>query len=312
MISILQKPRFVPSTGDDTPAHSVFGYVWRMSGWHQAAACALALLVAGLSVAPLELQKRLINDALPAGNVDLLITLGILYAAVIASQGVLKFALRVYQGWLTESAVRYTRHHLARIHCRHGETGTSGRTVAIMGSEVDKLGGFVGESFSEPAVNGGMVVAILGYMLLVEPAVASVCAAFLVPQLLIAPVVQRRINRLLEARVGLVRELGDGVARGLPLDAVGERIDQVFGNRMRIYVFKFLLKGLIGLLNNLAPFSVLVFGGWLVIEGATSLGVVVAFMSGFDRIADPLRQLIAYYRAASQAAVRHDMIARWM
>jgi hypothetical protein len=46
--------------------------------------------------------------------------------------------------------------------------------------------------------------------------------------------------------------------------------------------------------------------------GQTSIGVVVAFISGFDRLADPLRQLIAFYRLATQSRVRHDAIASWM
>jgi hypothetical protein len=39
---------------------------------------------------------------------------------------------------------------------------------------------------------------------------------------------------------------------------------------------------------------------------------VVAFISGFDRLADPLRQLITFYRLATQSRVRHDAIASWM
>jgi len=40
--------------------------------------------------------------------------------------------------------------------------------------------------------------------------------------------------------------------------------------------------------------------------------VIVAFLSGFDRISGPIRDLIAFYRLAAQAEVQHAMIARWM
>ena len=46
---------------------------------------------------------------------------------------------------------------------------------------------------------------------------------------------------------------------------------------MAIHLTKFLLKGTINLANNLAPLGVLVVGGWFVLEGATTVGVVVAF-----------------------------------
>jgi ABC-type bacteriocin/lantibiotic exporter with double-glycine peptidase domain len=68
----------------------------------------------------------------------------------------------------------------------------------------------------------------------------------------------------------------------------------------------------VNLLNGLAPLSVLLVGGVMVIEGETTIGVVVAFISGFDRLSTSLRELIAYYRVAAQAAVQHRMIARWM
>jgi ABC-type bacteriocin/lantibiotic exporter with double-glycine peptidase domain len=50
----------------------------------------------------------------------------------------------------------------------------------------------------------------------------------------------------------------------------------------------------------------------MVIQGETTIGVVVAFISGFERLAASLHELIAYYRIAAQANVQHRMIARWM
>jgi ABC-type multidrug transport system fused ATPase/permease subunit len=270
---------------------------------------------------------------------------------VLLVQGALKFALRLYQGWLSESAIRYTREHLSKIYaCRiasggdleapasddseaatpdeeddagrreaadgAGSRAGGGRAVSIIGAEVDKLGGFVGEAYVSPVINIGTVVAILGYMLIVETAIALVALAFLVPQLVLTPLVQRRINRLTEERVGLMRELGDLVANE-PVESKlpdGEdfqrNLDTVFGNRMRIFFWKFLLKGLINISNHLATLCVLTFGGWLAIAGETSVGVIIAFVTGFERVADPMRRVLNFYRTAQLAAVQHRMIAR--
>mgnify|MGYP003403376523 CR=1 FL=1 len=43
---------------------------------------------------------------------------------------------------------------------------------------------------------------------------------------------------------------------------------------------------MVNFFNGLAPVAALVIGGYLVITGQTSIGVVVAFISGFDRLAD--------------------------
>jgi ABC-type bacteriocin/lantibiotic exporter with double-glycine peptidase domain len=321
MSEFVVRPRAIPTTGDDTPAASVFRYLWRMSGHHQVWICALALLVAVLSMVPLELQRRIVNGAIGERDLDLLMWLGALYAFVAVLSAGLKYALRIYQGWLSESAIRYTRAHLGRIHQdRAGarDAEDKGSAVSIIGAEVEKLGGFVGDALSQPVVNLGMLVAIAGYMLVVEPLVAAVSLLFLLPQALVVPLIQRWINRLIERRVTLVREVGDLIAGRVdpgepkPGRRLTAQLDRVYANRMRIYLLKFAQKLLVNLMNGLAPLGVLVVGGYLVIEGETTIGVIVAFITGFERLSDPLRELLNYYRTAAQAAVQHDMIARWM
>jgi ABC-type bacteriocin/lantibiotic exporter with double-glycine peptidase domain len=55
-----------------------------------------------------------------------------------------------------------------------------------------------------------------------------------------------------------------------------------------------------------------VWGGYLAIQGETDIGTIVAFITGFDRLSGPLRELISFYRTAAQANVQRDMIARWI
>jgi ABC-type bacteriocin/lantibiotic exporter with double-glycine peptidase domain len=50
-------------------------------------------------------------------------------------------------------------------------------------------------------------------------------------------------------------------------------------------------------------------GGYLVINGETTIGTVVAFMSGFERMADPSRQLLAYYRLTAETQMQYRLIA---
>ncbi len=315
------KPQAVVRTGDNSPASSLFAYIWRMSGTHQVWICLLAVGVAVLSMIPLELQRRVIDDAVADRNVDLLVQLGIAYLCVLLIQGGAKFVLRMYQGWLSESAVRYNREHLSKIHDNRPEVSaeqSEGQVVSVIGAEVDKLGGFVGEGLSQPVVNVVMLLATVGFMMTVEPQVAVVSLAFLLPQVIAVPYVQRYINKLVEKRVSLLRDLGDALVE-LPKDdssleqgGIIGQLDATYANHMQMFLFKFGLKVLINLLNALAPLSVLVVGGYLVIEGETTIGVVVAFTSGFDRLANPLRELIGYYRMAAHAMVQHRMIADWI
>ncbi|SLN62544.1 ABC transporter transmembrane domain-containing protein [Oceanibacterium hippocampi] len=315
------KPKSIERTGDDRPVRSLFRFVWRMTGQHQVLVSLVALAVASLSMAPLELQRRIINNAVEDRDATLLIELGAIYLAVVAVQGAIKFGLRIYQGWLSESATAYCRNHLARIHAerdRDDENNGQGRAVSVITTEIDKLAGFVGEGISQPVVNLGMFVAITGYMLVVDPLVAALSFAFLVPQLILVPFVQSWLNRLIEERLKLIRGLSDTITGaeedGGSLTGDGFRtvVHEVYRNRIKIVALKSVLKAAVNLMNNLAPLSVLLVGGYLAIQGETTIGIVVAFMSGFDRLADPMRELLNFYRIAAQADVQHRMITRWM
>ena len=307
-------PRHIPSTGDDSPARSVWGYVWRMTGLHQVAAGALAVLGSALVFAPVELQRRIVDDAIAPGNAGLLLELGLAYGAVLLLAQAAKTALFVYQGWLAESAARYTRTHLLRLHCRDCARHRPGEAVSVIGGEVDKLAGFAGEGPSTAIQHTALLAVGIGYMLYVDPMVASIGLALLLPQALWAPLMQRRLNRLMRLRVRLMRTLGNRVA-GQSLcraDADGSILRRVYSNRMGIHAWKGFTKAGLNLLNGLAPLSVLMLGGWLAVQGETTVGVLVAFLSGFQRMSEPLRALVQFYRRCAQAGVQHAEIARWM
>ena len=317
---LMPRPRAIPATGDPTPTRTVAGYVWRMSGWHQVAISTLALVVAALAMAPLELQRRLVNDGIGEGDLDLVLGLGGLWIGVVLVAGAAKYGLRLYQEWLSESAIRYCRRHLLTVHrerLEEGRQAEDGRAVAILGREIDQLGGFVGEGLSQVVVNAGMLAAIAGYMLVVDPRIAAVGLALIIPQAIGAPLAQRRLNRFVARRVRLLRRLSDDVAAMTPEhreppERLWPELDDIYTNRLRIAALKHLIKGTVNVVNNLAPAAVFVAGGWLVVEGATSVGVVVAFASGVQRMAEPIRELANFVRVIARAGVQHEMIAKWM
>jgi ABC-type bacteriocin/lantibiotic exporter with double-glycine peptidase domain len=314
-------PAAIETTGDPKPVSSLAKFVWRMSAKHQFFISLLAILLALLSMAPLELKRRIVNRAIGDLDLELLLWLAGIYLGVVLLQGGLKYLLRVYQGWIGESVIRYCRNHLFGVHRRRRDGAgnrADGQAVSIIGAEIEQLGGFVGEALSTPLVNGGMLLAMFGYMVVVQPMIAGVSILFFIPQILSLPLLQRWINRLIDRRITMLRGLGDMVADengGSDEPGSGEpkaTIDAIYRNRIRIYLLKFAGKALVNLMNALAPVSVLVVGGYLAIQGETSVGVIVAFISGFERMAGPMTELVAYYRLAAQMRIKHDRIAEWI
>lgn len=285
---------------------SIFAFAWRESARHQPWLCVCwrrrssrspwyrSNCSGGSSIA-----RSVIRTS------ELLFWLGAIYLGTVLLQGGLKYLLRVYRALVSERATLHLR-RAAHGQNRHDEQG---ETVSIVASEVERVGGLVGEAFSEPILQGGILVVVLGYMLVVEPTIALVSLCFFVPQILLVPLIQRFINRRALRKVELVRELGGQIVASVGHDHYDRTASRVLGVRMSYYRWKFLSKLLTNFMNHLAPLSVLVVGGYMVINGETTVGTIVAFISGFERMADPSRQLIAYYRLASESQVQYRLIA---
>lgn len=318
-------PNRIPRTGDDRPVTSLFAFVVRMSGWRQVIVVAMALCVAVLAIVPIDLQRRIIDEAIEQSDMRLLLEYAGLFLGALLLLAALKFTMRVFENWLSESAVLYCRRHLARLHHeQEDDEKEEGAAVSIIRAEIEQVGGFVGSGFSEPAANLGTLVAVLGYMLVVEPDIAIYCIALLVPQAVLAPLLQRKLNALTEERIDALRFLTATIPPGDPkaddggsdpsadVEPFETNARAVYDNRIRYFFWKFAGKAMLNLVNGVAPLVVLLIGGIMVINGETQLGVVVAFTTGFTRLAEPLRALIAYYRLAAITAVKHRMIAKWM
>ena len=89
---------------------------------------------------------------------------------------------------------------------------------------------------------------------------------------------------------------------------IGKTFEAIYGVRLRVFKLKFGLKFLVSGLQSVGVFTLLFVGGIMVLHGKTEIGIVVAFISGLDRVIDPWRELIAFVRSTSAAKVQFDMM----
>lgn len=292
---------------DEPKLGAIYRWVWRVSGRQQVHLCLLTVLVFPLSMLPLDLQRRMVDDALGDGDLDRLMWLGSAYAGVVLVHAGLKYLRNVSQGRIAEHEIRRLRRRLTRRAGDEPDDG-AGASVSMIASEAERLGGFIGESLSFPLLQGGILLSVLGYMFWLKPLIALVVLVLLMPSLLITPPIQRVINRQAELRTRLLRQLADRLVAQTPTARSEQRIERVHRLRIRIVLWKFLLKGANNLLSQLGPVAILLVGGWLIIDGQTTVGTVVAFLSGFERITDPARELLNFYRRLAQARVQLGLL----
>ena len=265
-----------------------------------------------LALVRLELQRRIVNYAVAHSAIELLLAYGGLYLAVLLLQGGLKFLRDVYMHRIAEGVTRLLRMKFVR---RGPEASVGeGTQQAILSAEAEKVGGFVAESISLPMLQAGTVLSIAAYMLIIEPLVAMVALVFLVPSVVAVGWAQPVLNRLSRSKITVVRSLGESVLRGgrdharngAEPDALIERIHDL---RLRFVNLKIATKSFNQLITGLGLLSILLAGGWLAIQGRTEIGIIVAFMSGYERMTSPVRDLLNFYRRLSMMRVQYRLVA---
>ena len=303
---------------EKTPALApgIFGYVVRVSGRHQIGLLLLSVTVFLLSAVPLEIQRRIVNDAIRNGAVNPILWLALAYFGVALLEGCVKLCLNIYRAWVSEMAVLDLRRQVSALTpdlARHADrAGAEGTEVSMILSEVEPIGGFAGISFSEPLLQAGVLVSVFGYLVYLEPLMALLCAVAFSPQLVFVPLMQGAINRRLGERIETLRKVGGNVL-GAPADgaaaAQDRRIAHVFALNMGIFKIKFSMNFLMNLMHHLGVAMALGVGGYYVVQGRIDVGTVVAFVSGLAKVNDPWGDLVNWYREMTLVRTRYRLLA---
>ena len=303
---------FAPPRDGGLP-RNVYRYVLATSAPHQLALLALTGIVALLEVVPLELQRRIVNDLVKHRPYSWVIWLCAAYAGVVVVQGGTKLALNIYRGWVGERAKRDLRRRVHSVIEAPAATSPAaeaqGITISMIVAEVEPIGGFVGESISEPLLQAGIMCSVFAYLIHIDPWMALAAFALLVPQLFFVPLLQSAVNRRTGARIRVLRQLGIAMIDRND-DAEDERrIQQAFALDMGIFKLKFTMNFLMNLCNHLQIVSALLVGGWWVYIQHLEIGGVVAFISGIHRINDPWGDLVNYFRDLNVTQVKYRLLA---
>src|SRR6516164_468978 len=304
----------------------LYAYVWRSSASWQIVLIILAIIAAVLATAPLELRRHIINTLAGHEKFERLGWLCGGYLIAALAIGGLKYIVNIRSAGLGEFMIRSLREEVL-----HGSSSSpnpdatpdettkrkSGALVTTISSQAEAVGKFVGDCISTPIVQAGTLLSVLSYMLYTEPRLGVVVLLIAVPQLFVVPMIQRRLNVYVRERAHTLVRAGDmmvdpALHRGPSAGSLGSEISKAFETiylaRLHTFKLKFGLKFLISALQSVAVFVLLFAGGIMVLNGKTEIGIVVAFISGLDRVLEPWREMVAFLRSTSAARVQFDLI----
>lgn len=320
---------------------SIYRFIFRYSKREQI----VLLVLTGLSFPflyySLELPKKIINEALNAkgraafpvewlgfsfGQLEYLWTLSGLFLALVCINGAFKYVINVYRGQLGERMLRRLRYDLyarvLRFPLGRFRRMSQGEIIPMITAEVEPLGGFIGDSISLPAFQGGTLITILFFMFMQDPILGLAAISLYPVQAYVIPKLQRQVNRLGKERVRTVRTLSDKIgetvsgvqevhandAARLMLARFAERLGRIYDIRFEIYKKKFFIKFLNNFLAQITPFFFYAIGGYLVVLGHLSLGAMVAVLAAYKDLSAPWKELLGYYERKEDARIKYEQV----
>ena len=274
-------------------------------------------------VLPLEMQKRIVNEAIRFGEIQLLfLYCGFYLAAVVVATG-LKYLISALQNLIGERALADMRkalyHHILTLPLNFFRKTQPGLVVSSLVTELASAGNFVGMSIGVPVSSILTLFAFAAYLIWLNPLLAGISLSIYPMVLILLPRLQQQANKANKRRVDMTRTLsgkigeaisgiheihGNGSYR-IENRRYGKMIEKLYKIRIVWNLYKFSVKSLNNFFSNLSPFLVFIVGGYLAIKGRLDLGALVAFISAQEKIYDPWKELIAFYQVYQDASVRY-------
>lgn len=305
---------------------SFFSWVLERCRGLQALLFVMVLATIFFRVFPLEMQKRIINSAIPFKKVDILFIYCGLYLGAVVLAGVLKYVINVLQGYIGQKILYELRNrlydHILSLPLSFFRRTPPGMVITSLTTELGVIGEFMGGALAVPVINILTLLTFAGYLAYLNPLLAFLSFSIYPLEIIIIPMLQNRFNLLNKTRIDITRSMSNVIGEAISgmheihgnasYRLENQKLDlfskKLFGLRHRMNIFKFLIKFANNFFQSLGPFILFLLGGYLTIEGRLDLGALVAFLSAYEKLYDPWKELMDYYQDLQDSRVRYHQI----
>jgi ABC-type bacteriocin/lantibiotic exporter with double-glycine peptidase domain len=274
-------------------------------------------------VIPLEMQKRIVNEAINLRKLDLLLLYCSIYLAAVAMDGGLKFLMNYLEAKIGQDALAEMRkalyHHILTLPLSFFRKTQPGMVVSALVTELATAGDFVGKALAVPVTNILTLLAFAGYLFWLNPLLAAVSLSIYPAVLFLVPFLQKRANRANRKRVDATRTLSSRIAESVSgihevhgngaYTIENRKYDSIVDKLLRIRIvwtlYKQSVKTLNNFFNNLSPFLIFILGGYLAMRGELELGSLVAFLSAQEKLYTPWKEMIDFFQIYQDATVQY-------
>ena len=281
------------------------------------------LVTVFIRVIPLELQKRIVNQAINLKAFDLLLIYCGFYLVAVVIAGALKYLISYLQTIIGQRALTTMRRelyrHMLSLPLGFFRKTQPGMVVQSFASELATAGDFVGLAVAVPLTSVLSLIAFTVYLLWLNPLLAAVSFAIYPLALFVLPMLQRRANAENKKRVDVSRDFSGKIAEAVSgiHEIHGNAAHHVESRKFDVLAFKLQkiriawnlyrqgIKVGSNFFTSFSPFIIFLLGGYLTIKGQMELGALVAFLSAQEKLFDPWGELIDFYQSYQDATVSY-------
>lgn len=279
-------------------------------------------------VFPLEMQRRIINEAISLRDLELLYLYCGLYLGAVIIAGLLKYAINVLQVYLGQKILVEMRQelyaHVLQLPLHFYRKMQPGTVVSAMTAELNAIGFFLGGAIAIPVTSILTFVAFIWFMFALNPLLALLSIGIYPIELFVIPFLQKKYNKLNTERVRTTRvmanvvnesisgihEIHGNASYGLEAKKLSIFIDKLHRLMKKLFIVKYGIKFVNNFFQSLGPFILFLVGGYMAIHGEFTLGALVAFLSAYEKVYDPWKELIEYYQSYQDAHIRYSQIMK--
>ncbi len=259
-------------------------------------------------------------------RVGFLIALSVAFLLLVVANGQFKLYINTYKGRMGERILRRLRFELfdrvLRYPMARFRRTKPAEIASMIKDEVEPMGEFIGDAFSQPLFLGGQAAVALLFIFLQNVWLGLATMFVIAFQAWLIPILRRRLivlnkQRQIKARMlaGRLGEIVEGIQDAHTNDTtnheraeVSNILGRLFFIRFEIFQRKFSVKFINNFLIQFLSFCFYLAGGYLVIRGNLDLGQLLGVIVAYKDLPAPVRGLIDHDQKRLTVETRYGQI----
>ena len=259
-------------------------------------------------------------------RIGFLWALSIAFLALVVANGLFKLYINTYKGRMGERILRRLRYELfdrvLRYPLARFRRTRASEIASMIKDEVEPMGEFIGDAFTQPLFLGGQALVALLFIFLQNVYLGFATMVVIAFQAWLIPILRRRLlvlnkQRQIAARqlAGRLGEVVEGIQEAHTNDTTNyERseitniLGRLFFIRFELFQRKFSVKFINNLLIQFLSFFFYAVGGYLAIRGTLDIGQLLGVIVAYKDLPAPVRGLIDHDQKRLTVEVRYTQI----